>query len=309
MDVNIVVVGAGAIGAYFGGRCQESGQSVQFLVRPKRAEQLRKNGLKLQSPHGDYEFEDLNIAESLDDIHHVDVVLLAVKGYHLNEELMEDLEKLVAKGATVLPLLNGIEHIDELRRQLGQEAVMGGLCFIISTLDENGHVVHTSTQHDLIFGALRPSQENLCKELEKIFDKANMAGVLSSNILLGLWNKYMMITAFSGVTTAGDLTIGAIRESTRTVKLAEEVLHEMKLLALSKGVNITDDHVKKALDQLNSFPSEATSSMHQDRRKGLQIEADHLLGGAMRLAEEENLKLPHIETLYALVKPYELKME
>ncbi|WP_408009328.1 ketopantoate reductase family protein [Pseudalkalibacillus sp. A8] len=308
MDLNIVVVGAGAIGAYFGGRCQESGQSVQFLVRPKRAEQLRKNGLKLQSPHGDYEFEDLNIAESLDDIHHADVVLLAVKGYHLNDELMDDLKRLVAKGATVLPLLNGIEHIDELRRELGEEAVMGGLCFIISTLDENGNVIHTSTQHDLVFGVLHPSQEGLCKELEKIFDKANMAGVLSSNILLGLWNKYMMITAFSGVTTAGDLTIGAIRESTRTVKLAEEVLHEMKLLALSKGVNITDDHVQKALDQLNSFPSEATSSMHQDRRKGLQIEADHLLGGALRLAEEENLKLPHTETLYALVKPYELKM-
>lgn len=307
--MNIVVLGAGALGAYFGGRCQEAGHPVQFLVRSNRADQMRENGLKLYSPCGDYEVSELNIVESTEDIHHADVVILAVKGYHLNEELMTNLKALVGKGATVLPLLNGIEHIQYLQDELGEENVMGGLCYIISTLDENGHVIHSSDQHDLIFGPLHPSQTELCNELEDIFDHAKMAGVLSSNIMLGLWNKYMVITAFSGVTTAGDLTLGAIRETSNTMKLAEEVLHEIKLLAISNGINLTDEHIEKAKELLGGFPGEATSSMHQDRRKGMQIEADHLLGGALRLAEQEGLKLPHIETLYALVKPYELKMQ
>ncbi|MGM7703424.1 ketopantoate reductase family protein [Pseudalkalibacillus sp. Hm43] len=307
--MNIVVLGAGAIGAYFGGRCQEAGHSVQYLVRSNRADQLRKNGLKLYSKCGDYEVEDLQIAEDPEDIHHVDVVILAVKGYHLNEELMSNLKVLVRKGAAILPLLNGIEHISYLQDELGEENVIGGLCYIISTLDDNGHVVHSSNQHDLIFGPLHPSQTELCKELEDLFDHANMAGVLSSNILLGLWNKYMIITAFSGVTTAGDVNLGTLRDTSKTMKLTEEVLHEVKLLAIANGINLTEDHIEKAKVLLSGFPDEATSSMHQDKRKGMQIEADHLLGGALRMAEKEGLKLPHIETLYALLKPYELEMK
>ncbi|MCF6139225.1 ketopantoate reductase family protein [Pseudalkalibacillus berkeleyi] len=307
--MNIVVLGAGALGAYFGARCEEAGHPVQFLVRYNRAEQLRKNGLKIQSPNGDYQVSNLNIVEDTKDIEQADVVILAVKGYHLNEELLSNLKALVQKGARVLPLLNGIEHIQFLQDELGEENVLGGLSYIISTLDDNGHVIHSSAQHDLIFGPLHPSQTELCNELETVFDQANMAGVLSSNILLGLWNKYMVITAFSGVTTAGDLTLGTIRETSNTMRLAEEVLHEVKLLAIAKGVNLNNDHIEKAKELLSGFPSEATSSMHQDRRKGMQIEADHLLGGALRLAAQEGLKLPHIETLYALVKPYELKMQ
>ncbi|WP_349409400.1 ketopantoate reductase family protein [Pseudalkalibacillus sp. SCS-8] len=307
--MNIVVLGAGAIGAYFGGRCEEAGHSVQFLVRSGRAEQLRNNGLKLYSPCGDYEIQNLHLAERPEEIEQVDVVILAVKGYHLTSELMDDLKVLVEKGAMILPLLNGIEHIEALQDELGEEHVMGGLCYIISTLDENGHVIHNSHQHDLIFGPLHPSQEKVCNELEDLFDEANMAGVLSSNILLGLWNKYMIITAFAGVTTAGNLTLGTIQETSNTMKLAEEVLHEMKLLAIAQGVNLNNGHVEKAKELLSQFPDEATSSMNQDRRKGMQIEADHLLGGAIRLAEKEGLKLPHIETLYALVKPYELEMK
>ncbi|WLR53229.1 ketopantoate reductase family protein [Bacillus tianshenii] len=302
--MNIVVLGAGALGAYFGGRWQEAGQEVQFLVRERRAAELKENGLTIHSVQGDYELEKLNIVQSVDEIEKVDLVLLAVKGYHLTGTIPH-LKELVHKGAKVLPVLNGIEHIDILKEELGEEAVIGGLCFIIATLNEKGHVSHTSKQHDIVFGALHPSQQELCEDLAGISETANMISRHSDDILKDLWKKYMFISAFSGVTAAGNFPIGTVRNNPSTFQLASNVLLEMKQLANVYDIPLSDEHVDKATEQLNSFPDEATSSMHQDRRKGLTLEVEHLHGGAIRLAQKADLKLPYIETLYALIKPYE----
>ncbi|RFU67617.1 ketopantoate reductase family protein [Bacillus sp. V59.32b] len=302
--MNIVIVGAGALGAYYGGRWEEAGQSVQFLVRKNRARQLKEQGLYITSTHGNYPFDKVDFTENVEEIKNPDLVVLAVKGYHLKGTI-PSLKTLVDKGAKVLPVLNGIEHIAILQQELGEEAVIGGSAYIIATLDDKGHVVHSNQQHDLVFGPLHPSQQEICNELEAISSKAKMNSRLSNQILWELWNKYMFINAFSGVTTASNLPIGKILSYPETSDLLKKVLVEMQLLAGTQGISIVDELVNQALSKFQTLPEEATSSMHQDKRKELTLEVDHLQGGALRLAEKEGISLPVTGTLYGLIKPYE----
>ncbi|MCO0596284.1 ketopantoate reductase family protein [Peribacillus butanolivorans] len=302
--MNIVIIGAGALGSYFGGRLQQAGQHVQYLVRKKRAQQLKENGLRITSPHGNYDFNELHIIEDVKKIEQVDLVILAVKGQHL-QGTIPDLKLLVEKGAKILPLLNGIEHISILQDELSEAAVIGGSAFIIATLNEKGHVIHSNKNHDLIFGPLHPSQTKICDEFEQAVSSAIMGASRTENILIRMWIKYMFITAFSGVTTASNLPIGTIRRFPETNRLLEHVLIEMKKLANAYNVGITEQNVAQALENMAGLPDESTSSMHQDLRKGQTLEVEHLQGGALRLAERVNLKLPVIETLYGLIKPFE----
>ncbi|MGW6249779.1 ketopantoate reductase family protein [Peribacillus butanolivorans] len=302
--MNIVIIGAGALGSYFGGRLQQAGQHVQYLVRKKRAQQLKENGLRITSPHGNYDFNELHIIEDVKKIEQVDLVILAVKGQHL-QGTIPDLKLLVEKGAKILPLLNGIEHISILQDELSEAAIIGGSAFIIATLNEKGHVIHSNKNHDLIFGPLHPSQTKICDEFEQAVSSAIMGASRTENILIRMWIKYMFITAFSGVTTASNLPIGTIRRFPETNRLLEHVLIEMKKLANAYNVGITEQNVAQALENMAGLPDESTSSMHQDLRKGQTLEVEHLQGGALRLAEKVNFKLPVIETLYGLIKPFE----
>ncbi|WP_431800592.1 ketopantoate reductase family protein [Halobacillus andaensis] len=302
--MRIVVLGAGALGAYYGARWQEAGHKVINLVREGRAQQLREHGLVLHSKNGNYEVPDLHVAESTDEISEADLVFLSVKGYHLPGTLPW-LKQLVQKGAKVLPVLNGVEHLTILQRELGEEAVIGGLAYIIATLDEKGHVHHTSPFHDLVFGPLHPSQQQICEELSLACSQANMEGKQSPNILEDMWKKYMFITSFSGITTAVNLPIGEIRQHPETFLIAKEMLNEMKSLANANRIQLTSDDMETAFNNLNKLDDSMTSSMHQDRRKGLTLEVEHLHGGALRLADEHNLSLPYIQTVHAMIKPYE----
>ena len=265
---------------------------------------MREQGVSITSPHGNYDFKDLHFTEDVNEIQQVDLVLLTVKGFHLQGTL-PDLKNLVDKVAKILPLLNGLEHITILQKELGEENVIGGSAFIIATLDEKGHVIHSNRNHDLVYGPLHPSQQEICDEFEQAVSSAIMGASRTEHILIRLWFKYMFITAFSGVTTASDLSIGTIRKYPATHGLLEKALVEMQMLANANGIGLTKKNIAKALEDIAALPDEATSSMHQDRRKNHPLEVEHLQGGALRLAKKANIQLPVIETLYALIKPFE----
>ncbi|MGY0693622.1 ketopantoate reductase family protein [Virgibacillus sp. FSP13] len=302
--MDVVVVGAGALGSYFGARFLEGGANVTFLVRERRARQIQENKIYVTSTLGDYRIDDPKIVTDVAEIDKVDLVLVAVKGYHLSG-VLENLKAITDKGAYVLPILNGMEHISYLQDQLGKDAVLGGLSFIIATLNEKGHVIHSSDFHDLIFGPLEPTQTAICEELEELCDQANVNGVNSDTISYELWKKYAFINAFSGITTAANLSIGEIRKHDSTFRIAEMILQEMRVLAKAHHVELQDDEVEAAKSKLMNLPDETTSSMHQDRRKGLTLEVEHLQGGAIRLAKAVGVDLPYLEAVYGLIKPFE----
>lgn len=302
--MKIIIFGAGALGAYYGGRLLEKGRDVVFFVREKRAEQLKGFGLAIHSPKGDAVFSQVPFATRTEEIETADLVLLAVKGYHLREALPA-LKELVKKGGKVLPILNGVEHYEVLQGALGKENVLGGLSFIMAALDDRGHVLHTGPQDVMMFGPLDPSQGEFCTQVGDILQPASFTAIKSENIETAIWEKYMFITAFSGVTSAADLPIGVIRSHHETLEIARQMLKEMKQLANLYQIPLTDEQVEKAEQIFQTLPDEGTSSMHRDKKKGLPLELDHLHGAALRMAEKKGAKLPYIQFIYQLLKPYE----
>jgi 2-dehydropantoate 2-reductase len=302
--MDIVVIGAGALGAYFGARFQESGANVSFLVREKRFSQIRENGIGISSTQDDYEIQEPNLILNPDEVGTCDLVLLSVKGYHLSGTL-DHVKALVEKGAYVLPVLNGIEHIRILQDYVGKSHVLGGLASIMATLDQNGHVKHSSPFHDLFFGALEPEQKAICGRLEVFLKDAKINSRHQEDILRELWKKYMFIHAFSGVTTAVNMPIGSIKAHNETFNLVEFLLQEIKLLANAHHVSITEEDYKEAREKIMALKDDATTSMHQDRRKGNTLELDHIHGGAIRLAAGTGLTMPYTRAIYGMIKPFE----
>lgn len=303
--MNILVIGAGALGAYFGGRMLEAGQNVSFFVREKRAAQLKKEGLKINSPEGNFDCSEVSIYTSPEELRNIDLVILAVKGYHIDQVIPQVQSIVKQTEAFVLPLLNGMEHIDKLQQAIGKEKVIGGFASIIATLNEQGHVEHTSGRSTFKFGILHKQQTEICEQLEMLQSQVNMNLVREESILKHMWKKYIFITAFSGITSAMQLPSGYIASSEATFASAKNVIREMTILAGQEGILLTDQEVESVTNTLIGFKKEATSSMHQDMRKGLPIEVEHLHGGALRLAAKYQVNVPVIETIYGILKPYE----
>jgi 2-dehydropantoate 2-reductase len=303
--MKILVQGAGALGAYFGGRLLEAGYNVSFFVREKRGDQLEKEGLKLLSPEGNFESRNVKVYISPDEVKETDLVILAVKGYHLDQAIPQLKTIVEQTGAFVLPLLNGVEHTERLQDVLGKEKVLGGFASIIATLNEQGYVEHTSGGSTIKYGALHTAQTTICEQLAEINSlvKTNILG--EKEILKHMWKKYIFITAFSGITSATQLPAGYFERNEATYNVARNVVYEMSMLAKKEGVSLTEEEVEVMANKLKGFHKEATSSMHQDMRKGLPLEVEHLHGGALRIAAKHEVKIPVIETLYGILKPYE----
>lgn len=304
--MDITVIGAGATGGYFGARLAESGLNVTFLVRQNRANQLKANGLVVKSVMGDITIKEPQIALNCEEIPHCDLVLLTLKNYQLAASFPQ-LKVLVDRGAKILPLLNGIEHFELLTQEFGEENVIAGNCKIITTLDAEGNIHHTSKKlHKIIFGVITPSQEDYCIQLQEAMSKANMEAIYSKNVWVEIWIKYAFITVFSGVTTAGNLTTDVIYNNEATRNIFRRSLEEMKKLAAAYDVILPYEFVSSNVESLAKYPPGTTTSMHQDLRKGLPLEVESLQGAAVRFASRKGLELPTIETLYSLIKPYEL---
>lgn len=301
--VNITVVGAGAVGGYFGGRLQEAGLNVTFLVREKRARQLAETGLVIHSPHGNAHLRP-HLVLRPEDIATCDVILLSVKNYHL-DGVIPLLHPLVNNGAKVLPLQNGVEHYRRLAEEFGEDVVLGGLCNIIVTLDDVGRVVHSSKSHFLTYGARTPQQTEFCAKLALAVEHVNSKWIYSNDIWADIWNKFMLITAFSGVTTASRLSMDQIAKSPATLEVLQTALREMWTIANHHGVSLPESSIQRTIEQMSKQPPGSTSSMHQDLRKGLELEVESLQGAALRLAEEVGVSTPVIRTLYGLMKPFE----
>ena len=150
--MRVLVVGAGALGGYFGGRLAEAGRDVTFLVRPRRAEQIARHGLRIESPHGNADLRPRTVLAGAW-TGNIDLVLLAVKAYSL-DAAMDDLAPAVGPGRDHPPVLNGMRHLDALASRFGQERVLGGVAQIPATLGPEGRSVTSSEIHNLAFGEL-----------------------------------------------------------------------------------------------------------------------------------------------------------
>ncbi len=304
MKMKTLVVGAGAVGGYFGARLAEKGEDVAFLVREKRAAQLAENGLKVISVHGDLEINPkIKLAAQKDEIY--DLILLSVKSYHLTN-VIKEIQPFVGDHTLILPLLNGFSHLEALQKAFSKERVIGGLCFIESTLDQEGSILQTSPIHELVYGAITESQAETVKKLEDLFSGAKATIRKSDTIITDMWHKYMFITGLSGVTTLFRSPIGPIRENEYGLSVIEMLFFEIGRIMRDAGAPIGDNVEEIQIEKIHNMTAGMKSSMQRDMEKEFEVEADHLQGYLLEMAKQDSIDAPILSMVYANLKMYEV---
>ncbi|WP_088007360.1 ketopantoate reductase family protein [Indiicoccus explosivorum] len=301
--MKILVVGAGAVGGYFGGRLLEKGEDVTFLVRESRKRKLEENGFNINSVHGDFSAKPRLLVSGEND-EKFDVALLSVKSYQLIRAI-EDLRPHLAEDGVVLPLLNGISHMEELTRAFGEERVAGGLCFIESTLDDDGTIVQKSPMHQLIYGERSGETTDRIRRLEQAFEGANADFQLSDHIEQEMWHKYLFITAMSGITSLFEAPIGPIRELDSGQRAVKALLNEITAVMEAAGAPISETIAEDLYGKINGLGHGMKSSMQRDVERGAPTEADHLQGYLLKLAHEHGVDVPVLETVYTKLTLYQ----
>lgn len=305
--MKILVVGAGAIGGYFGGRLLEKGEDVTFLVREKRKQQIEDSGLIIDSVHGGMTLTPKLVTKK-DKSENYDVIMLSNKAYHLHT-VIEDIRPFVSEGTMILPLLNGISHLDLLIKEFGEERVIGGLCFIETTLAANGKVVQTSPIHHLVFGERNGEETDRIIRLRETFSNTKASFIYSDHILEEMWKKYLFISVLSGATTLMRAPIGPIRETLPGFQAIQAILQEVILVMEKMGAPIGQELIEVQLHKIKEMNYEMKSSMQRDMEKGLMTEADHFFKYLLEHAEVHGLKTPYLEVIYANLKVYEKKSQ
>jgi 2-dehydropantoate 2-reductase len=301
--MRFLVVGAGAIGGYFGGRLVQKGEDVTFLVRPSKQLQLADTGLVVKSVNGDFvtPVQTITYGEPAEPF---DCIIVAVKAYHL-PGLLIDLAPYVGEHTLILPLLNGYDHFGVLGRHFGPEKVLGGLCYIESTLDDQGAIVQNSPFHRIVFGEWAGGVSERSQQLFSHLDSAGFTVVLSDDIQRVVWQKYVFIVSLSGITTMMDSPVGPIIMTPESRAIYTQLLNEIVSLARSAGMPIDSDLESHTLQTMDSLHPSLMSSMQRDMQKKQPIEADHLHGSLLALAAPGEGDYPILQTIYARLKVYE----
>jgi len=287
--MRILVLGAGGIGGYFGGRLAEAGADVTFLVRPGRAAQLARDGLVVKSPLGDIQRAvRFATAEGLADDGRHDVLLLTCKAYDL-EAAIATVAPAVAAGAVIVPLLNGMRHLDRLDLAFGRVAVLGGLCQIAATLTPTGEVQHLNRLGVLILGPRAPGQDRIATEFAAAGATAKFDLRLSDDILQDMWEKYVMLATMAGMTCLMRGSVGDIMQADDGEALTLEMLEECDLVAHAAGHRCREEFLSRARALLTERGSSFAASMLRDVERGGPTEAPHVVGDMLARAREAGL--------------------
>ncbi len=301
--MRILVVGAGAVGGYFGGRLVEAGRDVTFLVRPRRAQQLRSDGLVIKSPHGDITLTPkLLLTEQLAEP--FDLVLLSCKAFDL-DAAMASIRAAVGPGTVILPLLNGLAHLDALDAAFGAERVLGGQCVIAATLDGDGHVVQLAPMNAITFGerdgTLSPRVQAIAMEL----GGAGFEVHASTAILQEMWEKWVFVATLAGVTTLMRGPVGAIMASPGGPEFILGVLDECCAVAEAAGYSPRAPSLARTRALLTAEGSPLTASMFRDIQAGAPIEANHMIGDLIARGEACKIPVSRLHIILTHLATYE----
>lgn len=303
-SMRVLVVGAGAIGGYFGGRLLEAGRDITFLVRPGRAAQLARDGLVIRSPQGDAHLPaPYVLAENLDAP--FDLILLSCKAYGL-DRAMENIAPAVGPGTAILPLLNGMRHLDALDARFGSERVLGGLCAISATLDPAGTVVHLGDMHSLAFGERGGVLSGRVEATAALMRGARFEARASEGILLDMWEKWVFLATLAGITCLMRASIGDI-VAAEGGDLALALLEECRATAETEGYAPRAAFMARTQAMLTQAGSPVTASMLRDIERGGPIEADHVLGDLLRRDARLSGSARVLRTAYLHLKAYEAR--
>ncbi|WP_406625277.1 ketopantoate reductase family protein [Acidovorax sp. SDU_ACID1] len=298
--MQVLVLGAGGIGGYFGGRMAAAGVDVRFLVRPARAEVLTRSGLVIRSPLGDL---DIPVEALTKPSVAFDAVVLACKSYDL-DSAMDAIAPAVGADTLILPLLNGIGHLDALDARFGEEHVLGGLCHIGVTMAPSGEILHLNRLQRLTLGARTEQQRAGARRLHELLARGGFEPVLSDVIMQELWEKFVFLATYAGMTTLMRTTVGAISSTDEGDAITREMLDECISVAAAEGYFPRPPARAEMIASLTDKRSTGTASMLRDMTGNRQTEHDHIIGDMLVRARGAGLPAPLLRVSLANMQAY-----
>ena len=301
--MKILILGAGAIGGYVGGRLQQGGADVTFLVRPSRRVALERDGLAIKSPKGDITQKVKTVLGGAEGGPY-DLVLLACKAYDL-DSAMKATTPAIGLNTTVVPLLNGMRHLDALDAAFGAGRVAGGVARMGVALTDKGEVLHTSPFAAISFGERdgRPARPQLV-ELDRAVKKAGLEGGLHADIVQDLWDKWIMLASLAAMCCLMRGTAGDIMEASEGRAMMLETIGECRKVAAAAGHDPGEPGLANVSAFLTQKGSPFAASMLHDLEKGALVEADHVVGDMIDRARKAGIATPNLRLACAHLQVY-----
>ncbi|GIE92797.1 ketopantoate reductase family protein [Paractinoplanes rishiriensis] len=303
--MRILIVGAGATGGYFGGRLAAAGRDVTFLVRPGRAGTLRERGLRIKGPDGEAWVERPRTitADTVDGPY--DLILLAVKSYALEQALL-DLAPAVGPRTVVVPLLNGMRHVDELLGAFGPERAWGAICMIHASLDADGDVVQATGLHRLDFGTLDGSADARIPAVTETLSGAGFDSQASATIVWDMWEKWVFLSCLGAATTLMRAPVGEINAAPGGADLGARIAAEAIAIATAAGYPPRPGAVALLQAGIEST-APMTSSLYRDMMQGRPVEADAIIGDFVSEAGKYDVPAPMFGAAYTNLSIYQAR--
>jgi 2-dehydropantoate 2-reductase len=302
--MRILVVGAGAIGGYFGGRLLAAGHDVTFLVRPKRAAELANAGLVIKSPGGDVTLQNPPTVQADNLSEKFDVVLLSCKAFDLDDAI-KSFAPAVGPQTAIIPLLNGMLHLDVLDQKFGAERVLGGLCAIAATLNAAREVVQLAPMQSLNFGERAGGMSDRVRAIAEVFTSGNFGAVASENIMQDMWEKWVFLSSLAASTSLMRTSVGNILGVAGGKDFLLGMLDETSAVAAAEGFAPGGPFFQRTRGLLTTEGSQMTASMFRDVKAGLPVEADHVIGDLVARADAAKIPVPRLRIAYIHLKAYE----
>jgi 2-dehydropantoate 2-reductase len=303
--VRVLILGAGAVGGYWGARMTQAGIDVTFLLREKRAETVKRNGMVVKSPKGDFTVPAKVVTKGSDGGPY-DVIVIACKAYDLPSAI-DAIAPAVGANTTIVPILNGHAHFATLDARFGQDKVAGGLARISGMLGANGEILHSGAS-GVSFGERdgKPARAALV-ELDQACRKSGIEGGLNANINQDLWDKWIMLGAIASMCSAMRGTVGDIAATDEGAAIMGETLEECRKVAAAEGYPPSEQTVGAIRASLTQKGGKSVASILGDIEKGGAVEGRQIVGDMLARARKHGVAAPNLRFSYAHLQTYEAR--
>lgn len=301
--MNILVVGPGAVGGYFGGMLAKAGEDVTFLAKEAYYNALTSTGLKIKSFRGDFS-SSVHVIKDPSEIGETDLVLMCVKSYD-TDKATNQIKNNVGKNTVVLSLQNGIHNTERIGRIIGKDKVIAGVVLLLAEVIRPWEICHYS-RGDIILGELDNSDSPRLEKITDAFKNAEVSCSITNNIQKEQWGKLIWNTAFNPFTALTRSTPKELLGVAETELIIRKVMMETLNIANKSGININDSIVEDHIESTRQLDNSKTS-MLQDLIKGKRLEIDAISGAVIAKGKEVGISTPYNDMLYTLLKHIGLK--
>ncbi|HEY3382851.1 MAG TPA: 2-dehydropantoate 2-reductase [Vicinamibacterales bacterium] len=303
--MRIAVVGAGAVGGYYGGRLAQAGHEVVFIARGTNLRAVRERGVRVRSQLGDFVVAARAEADAAL-VGAVDLVILAVKTYS-NREALLLLPPLVGPDTAVLTLQNGVDSADEVAAVVGAGHVLAGATYIGATLTAPGEIEHVGTVRRIVFGEAagdRVISERVSR-VHEVLAGADIQSEAAADSRIPIWEKFIFLAPVAALTAAARLAVGPAWAQPAFRDAFHRAMGEVEQLARHAGVAVADDVREQKMRYMDNSPATMRSSMMVDLVSGRPLELQALVGTVIRRGRAAAIDTPVMATLYGVLKPFE----